>query len=158
MLYTFRQLSKIHRFQVMFVHPKGKSSVLRTGCRPVVPQRQERNRGRERESKKKNTQGSQKFKRNILNVDFNWCYLGQGFNWLTWALLMITPVSGLCRSTTFGLAILVMTIVPDHLNKSFAETSRALELTSLTDNSQHPQRCIDEVHNLGCISASSCRR
>jgi hypothetical protein len=90
----FRQLSKIHRFQVMFVQPKGKSSALKTGCRPVVPRRQEPNRGRERESKKKNTQGSQKFKRNILKIDYNWCYLGEGFNWLTWVLLEITPYPG----------------------------------------------------------------
>ena len=49
------------------------------------------------------------------------CHLVQAFNWLTWALLTITPVSGMANNTTLGLTNLAMIKGLEHRSKSFAE-------------------------------------
>ena len=57
-------------------------------------------------------------------------HLTYGFNCVTWALLIITPVSGLANRTTLGLTILSMIAGLDHLCKSLADIPRTLELAT----------------------------
>ena len=83
------------------------------------------------------------------------------FNWVTWVLLTITPVSGLANNTTLGLTILAITRGFDHLNKNLLlplwlwNVVRSLSSFIIQDGAEPTdtfQMVIDSIWKLGKIS------